>query len=390
MVDSKGRRESQNLWNERGIALPMALITLVILVSLMMAFSVLATTEPVIGNNHMLAAQARALAESGMERAIWALSNPTDPNGIADPMATQTAPYNGSQLISLGTIGGFTITVTGVSSNEATVTAVGWTPTNDPADPHTKGTRRIQVTLTRLTWLDPLGALSVAGDLQISGSATIDARTGACPGGSPPEGGTMTTGLTTVSGSGAVYGPGDSTPNQLDDIKQATLPMNFTPMFSASDFATLREIAKKNGTYYQGSVTFNGSNPMPNGIVFVDTTTGADFTALTPDSERGYATVGGGVNSSGWLVVAGTINISGNVTYNGLVYAQNDISYTGTGSGNITGSMITENRKDTVATVVDSNVGGNASITYDCTAVRTGGGTVSTGWFVKTGTYKEL
>ncbi|MBI4634775.1 MAG: pilus assembly PilX N-terminal domain-containing protein [Candidatus Rokubacteria bacterium] len=377
--------------NERGIALPLAVIVLAILSSLMLAFSVIATTEPQISANHLRASQARALAESGMERAIWALSNPTDPNGIPDPMATAASPYDGSALVTLGGEGGFTMLVTnGATSSERTLTAVGWAPTNDPADPRPKSQRMIQATLTRLTWLDPKGALAVAGELHISGNATIDARSGACPGGPPPEGGTMTTGLTTVAGGAKVYGPGDSAPNQLDDIKQGTLPTNFTPMFSDGDFATLREIAKKNGTYYQGSVTFNSTNPMPNGIVFVDTTTGADFTALTPDSERGYASVGGGVNASGWLVVAGTITIGGSTTYNGLVYAQNDITYTGAGSGTITGAMITENRKDTVATVVDSNVGGNASITYDCTVMRTGGGTLSTGWFVKAGSYKDV
>ena len=70
------------LRDERGMALPLALLVLVILMALTTAFSSLATTEPTIGRNLSMGAQARSFAESGMERAIWAVSNPTDANGI--------------------------------------------------------------------------------------------------------------------------------------------------------------------------------------------------------------------------------------------------------------------------------------------------------------------
>src|SRR5712691_8022222 len=60
--------------DERGIALPMAMIVMAILTSLMIAFAVLATSELQIAGNQMASAQARALAESGLERALWALT----------------------------------------------------------------------------------------------------------------------------------------------------------------------------------------------------------------------------------------------------------------------------------------------------------------------------
>src|SRR5437899_11605687 len=62
------------LKDERGIALPMAMIVMVILTSLMIAFAVLATSESQIASSQMASAQARALAESGLERALWALT----------------------------------------------------------------------------------------------------------------------------------------------------------------------------------------------------------------------------------------------------------------------------------------------------------------------------
>ena len=62
------------MFNERGIAMPMALIVLMILTALMAAFAVLATSEPQIAANQEASAQARALAESGVSRVLWALN----------------------------------------------------------------------------------------------------------------------------------------------------------------------------------------------------------------------------------------------------------------------------------------------------------------------------
>src|SRR2546423_2885932 len=83
--------------NERGVALPMALITLVLLTTLMLAFAVLSQTEPVIAANQLRVSQARALAESGFEYAVWALSNPLDPAGLASPLPNPLpAAFNGT------------------------------------------------------------------------------------------------------------------------------------------------------------------------------------------------------------------------------------------------------------------------------------------------------
>ena len=73
---------SQSIRCQRGIALPMAMLTLLILSALMIAFSMMAASEPVLANNQLQVAQARAVAESGIERAIWALNNPSNANGI--------------------------------------------------------------------------------------------------------------------------------------------------------------------------------------------------------------------------------------------------------------------------------------------------------------------
>ena len=74
--------------NERGVALPTAMIAMAILMSLIVVLMTLATSEPQIANNQVASAQARALAESGLERAIWALTmGETNANaaGVASP-----------------------------------------------------------------------------------------------------------------------------------------------------------------------------------------------------------------------------------------------------------------------------------------------------------------
>ena len=59
----------------------MAMMMLVVLTSLMVAFAVLAKTEPSIAANQLRTAQALRLADSGLQRALWALTNSTDPTG---------------------------------------------------------------------------------------------------------------------------------------------------------------------------------------------------------------------------------------------------------------------------------------------------------------------
>ena len=49
------------LTNERGIALPMALLALLVLSTLVIAFALLATSEPLVATNQKMVAQARAV-----------------------------------------------------------------------------------------------------------------------------------------------------------------------------------------------------------------------------------------------------------------------------------------------------------------------------------------
>ena len=392
------RRLTQILTDERGAALPLALIAMVMLTTLIVAFSVLATTEPLIANNQLTVAQARAVAESGVERAIWALNNDTNASGLVAPLPTPApAPYDGSAAVnvSLGgtTLGVYRVTVTpGAAANERNIVSLGFLPSE--ASPRSK--QRIQVTVIKLKFIDPPAALSVRGELQVGGNTNITAHDDTSCGAKP---GTFTTGTTTVQGGSAdVYGAdGNNTKNQATDIAQGQPTATFDQyLLTDSDMAMLKAYAKSQGTYYQGTVAFSASNRLPNGVIFVDSVSGNPVTATSDPSDMANLTIHGNAPASadgifhGWLIVNGSLAISGNFQMWGYGYVQNDLTYTGTGTGQIVGAMLSRNIQDTSSTTIDTNTGGNASIVYDCAKAREGGGFVPVSYSVKAGTYKEL
>jgi hypothetical protein len=376
----------------------MALLSLVLLTTLIIAFSLLASTEPTIAGNHLRVAQARAVAEAGLERAAWALTHPAAAGGIAEPLPSPVpAPYDGSQLVNVtvngATLGGFRITVTGGAGPfERNVVSTGWVP-NDTASG--RGKQRITATLVKLRFPDPPAALAVRGTLEINGSVDIDARQDTSCGN---KAGTWSTEATTVQGGAHVYGAdGNSTDNQSTDIIQDVPRATFDQfILSDNEIDAMRAYAKSHGTYYQGTVTFDAANKMPNGLVFVDTVSGQNITGDTPANDmanvdiHGNAALDASGIFKGWVFVNGSLQISGNFEMYGFIYAQNDMTYTGTGNGQVWGAAMTRNIRDTSFTSVDANLGGNAFIQFDCQKARTGGGFIPQTWTIKSGSYKEV
>lgn len=393
-------RPFDGLVGERGMALPVTLIVLTLITTLALAFLVLSASEPVIAANHMASAQARAMAESGVERALWALTMgttaPTTTGAVADPLPSSPAgqPYNGGTYVAMGTIGGFTVSIAnGAASNERVIEAIGYVPNNvNPV-----ATKKIILTATRMKWLDPPCAICAGGEapngtqtnIQIGGAATVDASvTENYCNGVMPTAATMSQGSVNTNGNPDLSAPPGGVP-----ALQHQSASNFQSfLFTDADMEMLKTIAQMpgRGTYLQGSQTF--TSPPPNGIIFIDTPSGNPFTASSPSSDIITVDVHGTWSQgwSGWLVVRGSVYISGNVTMNGLIYAQNDVTLDGTGGGGISGAVISTNRMDTQSTTVDAQSIGNAPTTYNCRAVRDGGGTISQNWFAKPGTFREV
>ena len=166
------------------MALAFALLALALLTPIMLAFAMLADTELAIAANQLRASQARALAESGFEYALRALSRAVidDPEHLlSGPVAP--APLDGRTFVRLGRTGGFTVRADRAAGGDPQVrvlTSVGWTPTDDPADPRAKAHRQIAADVVAIPHPGVRApcALCVNGALALSGNVTIDGANG--------------------------------------------------------------------------------------------------------------------------------------------------------------------------------------------------------------------
>jgi hypothetical protein len=405
--------------SQRGIALPMAMLTMLILSALIIAFSMMAASEPMLANNQLQVAQARAVAESGVERAVWALNNPTNVDGIANVVGPFAAPFDGSVAtpvtINAGQVGVFTVAVTdGPTANARNVIATGWTPTNTGPGPKVK--QKIEVTVFQplFSRTPPPSALTVRGEINVSGQARIDSRSSSLddPSCGGPKKGTMSKGATSVGGAAladdnrGIFGAGDDTHNQDGTDRIQNVPDSIFNQYTYSnkELDAYKALAKQNGTYFQGTVTFNAGHKMPNGIIFVDTVSGnnidvngpnttatSDFASVNMDGNAPSALAPDGHPLfSGMIIVAGSLTIHGDFQMHGLVYVQNDFTYLGTGNGQIEGAVLSQNVRDTSATSIDTNASGNSTIIWNCNYVKNGGGQLPPTFTIEPGTYKEV
>jgi hypothetical protein len=417
---------SESLRCQRGIALPMAMLTLLVLSALIIAFSMMAGSEPLLANNQLQVAQARAVAESGIERAIWALNNNTDANGIPNnydgsptPMggATAPAPYDGSVAIPVLTngaqVGVFRVVVRqGDTLNERVITATGWYPTDAGTGPKVK--QKIQVTVVKFLGNPPPAPLTVRGEIQAGGTAEIDARSDTSCG---PKVGAISADSTEVGGTAKIYGAGDNqyynpttNPDVHDVVQNVGGPALDQYMYSFAQLNALKALAKQNGTYYQpttsGSpsspnVSFSSSNKLRNGVIYIDTISGQNIDqggqGTTPDTDVAYAQISGNsepVPGDGYfhgvIVVAGSLYIDGDFHMDGLIYTVNDFNYRGTGTGQLQGAVLSRNIRDTSSTSIDTNTTGQSKIVWNCYYATYGGGWVPPTFIPERGTYKEI
>jgi hypothetical protein len=303
----------------------------------------------------------------------------------------------------MGPNGGFTVRIQdSAAANERIITAVGYVPSNalNPTNnPIAK--KEIRLTASRFKKVDPPCAICAGGeqpdgavtDIRIGGSAHVRASpaTGAqfCADAPPVQAAVMSQGTVSTNGTPELAAP----PGGQPSIPGAPASVFNSFIFTDAEMAQLRDMAKATGTYLKGQQSYSFSSPPPNGIVFIDTPSGNPFTNNSPSSDIVNVDIHGNWSQgwSGWFIVAGSVQLSGNIMMTGMLYAQNDVTLHGTGNSGFTGAVISTNRMDTTSSrVADVEDIGNAPITYNCQAVRDGGGTISQRWFPKSGTFREV
>ena len=381
--------------DQRGAVLPLTMMILVVLSVVLIALSGLTGQEPLIASNHVMVVQAQALAEAGLERALWALSTPESGDGI--PWSAKApAPYDGSAFLGVATesgalLGGYRLTVTGEGDRQREVTVVGLVPGD--VGPLGRARQDISATLIRLRFPAPPAGLSVRGGLTIGDGVTIDARAdGSCG----DRAGTWSSGVTTAAAGAQIHGRSGDTaiPNEPTDIRQEQPVGVFDELaFSAAELLALKAVARVRGTYYQGAVTFDAARRIPDGVIFVDTGSGQPITDATPASDLATVTIGDGAAGPGgvfrgWIIVNGSLSIAGDVTLRGLTYVADRLSQTGV--ARLVGATMVGHVRTATPSLVDARPAGDAAVAWSCEEGRTGGGLIPSRWMVKPGSYREV
>lgn len=391
--DSRAKlRPKDGRLGERGVALPLTLILLSVLMALTVAFSALSTSEPIIANNHSLRTTARGMAESGVERAIWALNrgvtNPTDLNAVTYPIGGNTtagntaSTYNGTNF-TVSSFGGFTLTMqNGANPNEITVNSVGWAPTN------AAGNAKDHITATLTQPIPPLWnnvtcALCVNGNVSTGGNSSVNAASDtSC--GNKYGAAAFGTGTTSIQKPSSITSP--LSPSFVSG--QSLTNWNSFALTSAN-LAALKSLAQQSGTYYQG--TFSGQ--LPNGVVFVDTVSGNPVTASTPSSDLANVSLSGSccvdpTGFHGWLIANGNLAITGNGVYSGVLYALEDFSIAG--SASINGIVVAANVTNPNPSSVNASDLGTSSIAFNCAAAKANGYLPTGRWSLKVGSFTDV
>jgi hypothetical protein len=381
--------------DQHGAVLPLAMMILVVLSAVLIILSGLTGQEPLIASNHVMVVQAQALAEAGLERALWALSTPESADGIPWS-ATAPAPYDGSAFLGVATesgapLGGYRLTVTGEGDRQREVTVVGLVPGD--VGPLGRARQDISATLIRLRFPDPPAGLSVRGGLTVGDGVTIDAR---ADGGCGDRAGTWSSGATTAAAGAQIHGRSGDTaiPNEPTDIRQEQPVGVFDELaFSAAELQALKAVARVRGTYYQGAVTFDASRRIPDGVIFVDTGSGQPITDATPAGDLAMVTIGDGATGPGgafrgWIIVNGSLSVTGDVTLRGLTYVADRLSQTG--AARLVGAAMVGHVRTPTPSLVDARPIGAAAVAWGCEEGRTGGGLIPSRWIVKPGSYREV
>jgi Tfp pilus assembly protein PilX len=387
--------------DQRGVALPIAMMVLLLLTSLTLSFLSLGSSEPTIAANLRGGEQALALAEAGVERALWALANPTV-SGLSDPNAIPAA-YNNGQLFTISGIGtgAYAITVSLVAAPDTwQINSRGYVLRNGvavPAQPaqlastNIAAQRAIQLRATVGPSVGgpgaPLnqnfpGAVSAAGSISMSGNSIADGANSApgTPNSCPNKAGDTNrdNGQDGISRSGSAETNGTvadgavaySDPKLVGSQKLPVSQFNQS-LLTDAQLNALKALAQADGTYVKPPSGSQISVTINDGLVFVD----------RPDPSTLADVRVSGTNTGGWLIVLGKITVDGNViaggVYRGLFYALDTITMNSVGPGAIYGAMVAANVSGSATAVTMS---GNAKVYYDCSGVGTGGGTFSTGF----------
>lgn len=385
--------------DERGIALPMALFVLLILLGLSAAILATGTSETAISTNHVRSTQALYVAEAGLEDAF----NTIRANGMPATATAWTAVPSlsgpGSNMTAFGT---YTVEYMSAGTSTVVVRSIATSGIGSAQ-------RILRSVLT--TQFSAADAVRTKDTLEVTGSATISGGCGSVhSNGALENGGSQNTGgNATASGT---YTPGGT----VGGIAAGSLPTKPIPTISSASFLTAAKAAKPADEIFQlmadGRILngagvliegpLNGAPPTTSALTGwkyktagglewsfagnVGQATGTFYVesnaSISGTSGTWTATViaTGDITMSGnpqmaphlqdtWLVADKDIDMTGAATGgglsgSGLIAAHEQIEISG--NSTINGYIIAEGAASTSNTVTANLVTGSAVINYNC------------------------
>jgi Tfp pilus assembly protein PilX len=350
------------LKNDRGIALAVGIMVVVLLLTIIGAIMTLGRLDLKKTSNHKLGTQALEIADAALQHALAVI-----PDGANFPYTSPTTIVpSGTVYLSMP---GFTYTVVASNINggvQAILTAT--------AEHTASGTKRvIEAYADRGTY--GLGAVHLEGsagvmETEFAGTSFEISGTDECGVQPTVAGITVTDPDLETEITNDTTDDGGLTADQMDNVTglggvPSVLTLYETPTSVseiADAFLALAGVVEESGGNYGGNEVW-GTEAVP------------QITHITGD-----ANIGGNLEGYGVIIVDGSVQIAGNLNFSGLIIARGEVGVKVTGDAGIKGSlMLEENENQDEA--IELDIRGNARIKYNsCTLSTALDSTVGTNW----------
>jgi len=327
-----------NVRNERGIALVVAIVALVVIGAIIAGTFFVSTLEQRTSFNTVQTTQAFEAAEAGLQDATANWN--TGWNSMASG-ATQ-GPYT---ISSFGGGSSYSYQITRLNDQVFLLKSTGTL----------QGATQTLASLIRLTTanVNVAGAVTSGGNVSVGGNATIDGRnttpTGwsSCPS-APDKAGIGSSGTISTHGSPAIYGSPPQIQNDpgitsstfetpFDQLKR-TANLTFAGGQGSGNYVTFSTIAPVGtSTTCTRTNMSNWGEPLRSGSYIAGCINYAPIVYIS-----GNAMFNAGGRGQGILLVDGDLAIAGGFQWVGLVIATGQVK-TGNGTSNVTGAILAQN-----------------------------------------------
>ncbi len=374
-------RRASRLLDRRGVALPLALVGLVVVSLLVTAALLTSSTELAISGAHQDATRALYASEAGIEGYVARLDSAFTAGNLTPPAIPSpfNVPGGGQVQITMTRLQNLP-SAGGVAGRE--VYCITSTPVGNASR---KVGAMLEVTLTPNNLnLNINGAGSFGGAVEVRGNATISGQqqnAALCSdqsqvpaietskegsfkvqGGSATLiGGTNTTTETKVQFQNRILG--GYTPSQIANLAQIKFGTRFgKPAFAGKPNSEVNAKGTPLNWGCPGTMLAGTSRPCLSSVASMDTTY---YPTVAIDANGGTVDIQGDHGQGILVVVNGNLKISGNFRYKGIIIVEGALDVTGT--VNVTGAVIGLSTITVGKTANDatSELGGTLNITYD-------------------------